>query len=134
VNYSFATIGLTLVAFALLFLLAVTLKANQIRLFLLLPALTSAVFLITLRILHLRLRGRWAFLQAGLCAVIMAQITFASYYLPLSPISFGLFLLGPAYGLTILFSHVADGKSWKNAIPEPIGVHLIFWILALWLR
>lgn len=134
VNYSFATIGLTLVAFALLFLLAVTLKTNQIRLFLLVPALTLAVFLISLRILHLRLRGKWAFLEAGLSAIIIAQITIAGYYLPLAPIPFGLFLLGPAYGLTILFSNLGDGKAWKNALPEPLAVQLIFWFLALWLR
>ena len=133
-NYSFASIGLTIVAFALFFLLAVTLKANQIRLFLLLPALTLAVFLITLRILHLRLRGKWAFLQASLSAMIIAQIAIAGYYLPFSPISFGLFLLGPAYGLTILFSNLGDGRPWNYAVPEPIAVHLVFWILALWFR
>jgi hypothetical protein len=133
-NYSLALIGLTTLAYALFFLLAVMLKVSQIRLFLLLPALTLMVLFISLRILRLRRRGKWAFQEAGINALIMAQTTAATYYLPLSPISFGLCVLGPAYGLISLFGNLGEGKTWKDAIPEPIAVLAIFWCLALWLR
>ncbi|MFC1997277.1 hypothetical protein ACFLXI_06685 [Chloroflexota bacterium] len=133
-NYSLATVGLTVLAYALFFLLAVSLKESQIRLFLLVPALTLVVFLVSLRILHLRLRGVWAFQEAGICGLIMAQITIAAFYLPLAPISFGLFLLGPAYGLISIVGNLGDDKSFKKVIPEPLAVLFIFWFLAYWLR
>ena len=133
-NYALASVGLTTVAYALYFLLAVTLKESQIRLFLLVPALTLVVLFVSLRILHLRSRGKWAFQEAGISALIMAQITLAAFYLPLAPISFGLFLLGPSYGLTSLFGNLEDGKTWKNSVFESLVVLAFFWCLALWLR
>ncbi len=133
-NYALASVGLTTVAYALYFLLAATLKASQIRLFLLVPALTLSVLFVSLRILHLQSRGKWAFQEAGISALIMAQISLAAFYLPLSPISFGLFLLGPSYGLTNLFSNLDDGKTWKNSISEPLIVIVLFWCLAFWFR
>ena len=133
-NFTLATIVLTIVAYALLFLLAVTLKASQIRLYLLVPALILVVLLVSLRILYLRGRGVWAFQEAGISALVMAQLTISAYYLPLSPISFGLFLIGPAYGLTSLFGNLGDGKSWKESIYEPIIVLTIFWFLTIWMN
>ncbi len=113
-NYTLASIGLTTVAYALFFLLSVTLKAIELRLFLLVPVLTLVVVIISLRTFHLRLRGDWAFRASGLIALIMAQIAAAFYYLPFSPVAFGLSLLGPAYGLINLFGNLAEGKSWKE--------------------
>jgi hypothetical protein len=133
-NYPIASIGLSIVAYALFFLLAVTLKATQIRLFLIVPALSLVILFVNLRILHLRLRGKWAYRDAGISTLIMGQITIAAYYLPLSPIAFGFFLLGPAYGLTSYFGNLGDGKTWKRAIAEPLIVSTIFWFLAYWLR
>jgi hypothetical protein len=133
-NYSLASIGLTTVAYALFFLLAVTLRVSQIRLFLLVPALTLVITFVSLRILHLRQREKWAFQEAGISALIMAQISVAAHYLPLSPLSFGLSLLGPAYGLSSLFGNLGDGKTWGEAILEPLAVLGIFWFLAFWFR
>ena len=133
-NYILASVGLTTLAYALYFLLSVTLKASQIRLFQLVPPLSLVVLLVSLRILHLRWQGKFALQEASLNTLILAQITIAAYYLPLSPIAFGMFLLGPAYGLNGLFANIGDGKSWKEAIPEPIAVFVIFWCLALLLR
>jgi len=133
-KYSLASVGLTTVAYTLVFLLAVTLKTSQIRLFLLLPALTLMVLFVSLRILHLQHRGKLTFQEAGIIALIMAQITIPAYYLPLSPISFGLCLLGPVYGLTNLFGNLGDGKKWKSAFLEPFAILVIFWCLALWFR
>ena len=133
-NYTLASVGLTTVAFALFFLLAVTLKASQIRLYLLAPALTLVISFVNLRIYHLRHRGKWAFQEAGISALIVAQLSIAAFYLPLPPISFGLCLVGPAYGLSSLFGNLGDGKTWKEAIPEPTIVLAIFLFLAFWLR
>ena len=64
----------------------------------------------------------------------MIELALAAHYLPLPPISFGLFLLGPAYGLTTLFGYLGQGKPWKKALVDPCVVLVLFWGLALWLR
>ena len=133
-NYTLASIGLTTVAYALFFLLCVTLKVSELRLFLLVPTLTLVVALISLRSLQLRLRGKRAYQATGIIALIMAQITIAIYYLPFSPIAFGLILLGLAYGLINLFGNLGEGKAWKETVIEPLVVLAVFWALALWLR
>ena len=133
-NYVFASIGLTILAYALLFLLTVTLKASQIRLFQLLPPLMLMMFIVSLRILHFRWQGKLALQEASLITLILAQISIAAYYLPLSPISFGLFLLGPAYGLNSVFANIGDGKPWKEAIIDPAIAFVIFSSLAFLFR
>ena len=133
-NYALASVGLTTLAFALFFLLAVTLRVSQIRLFLLVPGLALVISFVSLRILNLRQREKWHFQEAGIITLLMAQITIAAYYLPLTPISFGLFLLGPAYGLSSLFGNLGEGKTWKEASSEPIAVFTLFLCLAFWLR
>ena len=133
-NYVFASTGLTILAYALLFLLTVTLKASQIRLFQLIPPLTLMMFVVSLRILHLRSQGNLAFQEASLITLIFAQILIAAYYLPFSPISFGLFLQGPAYGLNSVFANIGDGKPWKVAMIEPVIAFIIFGSLAIVFR
>jgi hypothetical protein len=131
VYYTRASMGLSIVSYSLFFLLATTLKASQLRLFLLVPALTIVTALISLRTLHLRLRGKWAFGPTGINALIVAELTAAAHYLPLSPVAFGLFLLGPAYALINLFGNLAEGKSGREAFLEPLIVLLVFWGLVL---
>jgi hypothetical protein len=133
-NYIFSSVGLTILAYALLFLLTVTLKASQIRLFQLIPPLMLMMFIVSLRILHLRLQGKLALQEASLITLILAQISIAAYYLPFSPISFGLFLQGPAYGLNSVFANIGTGKSWKEAMIDPVAAFIIFGSLAFFFR
>jgi hypothetical protein len=129
-NYVFASAGLTILAYALLFLLSVTLKASQIRLYQLIPPLMLMMFIVSLRILHLRSQGKLALQEASLITLIIAQISIAAYYLPFSPISFGLFLLGPAYGFNSIFANIGDKKPWKEAMIDPVIAFIIFGSLA----
>ncbi len=133
-NYTLASISLTTVAYALFFLLSVTLKVIELRLFLLVPALSLAVALISLRTFRLHLPGEWSWRTSGIITLIMAQITSAAYYLPVSPLAFGLGLLGLAYGLINLFRNLDERTSWKDVLIEPIGVLFLFWLLALLFR
>lgn len=133
-NYIFASVGLTILAYALLFLLSVTLKASQIRLYQLIPTLMLMVFIVSLRILHLRSQGKLALQEASLITLILAQISIAAYYLPFSPISFGLFLQGPAYGLNSVFANIRDGKQWKEAMIDPVIAFVVFGSLAFIFR
>ncbi len=134
VRQPLAASSLTVVSFALFLILAVTLRYTEIRLFFLLPALTLAIFLVSLRTLHLRNQKRWAILEALLIALLVAEWTTVTYYLPLSPVSFGMVLLGPAYALTSLLAALAEKKTIRQSILEPAVVLLLVWGLAFWIR
>jgi len=129
-----ATSGLTAVAYALFLVLMITVKDAGARLFMLLSALILAIGAISLRTLHLRLHGRWAFLYSLVIVVIVAQITSAIYYLPMSSVSFGLILMGLTYGLTGLIANLANGLTLRRALVEPGSVFIIVLFTVLWLR
>lgn len=133
-RYPLAAVTLTAISYALFLIIAISLRESQLRLFLLLPALTLAASLVSLRSLHLRLRGRWAWLLTGVSVLIMAQFITGLHYLPLSSVSFGLLLLAPAYALTSLFGSYAEGSPWQKIITEPMIVMLLISALAWWLR
>lgn len=126
-----AAAGLTAVSFALFLVLVAGLRFANTRLFLLLPALGLASGLISLRTVHLRMHTGWAFLEAGLVALITIQMTAALHYLPVSPVSFGLALLGPAYALTILLGNLKEGEPLRQAVLEPVVVLALIWGVAL---
>jgi hypothetical protein len=122
---------LTAVSFALYLVLASGLSFANLRLFLLLPALTLASGLVSLRTLRLRLPDRWPFMEAGMVALISVQIAAALHYWPLTPVAFGLALLGPAYALTNLLGNLAESEPLRQAIVEPAIVLVFIWGLAL---
>jgi len=133
-RHSLAAAGLTAVSFALFLILAIALRSAGERLFLVLPALTLSGVLVCLRTLHLRLQGRWAVVQALALTLILGQLTAAFHYWPLSPVTFGLALLGPFYALTSLIGSLMEGVAWRQALIEPALVLVIVWGTALWLR
>jgi hypothetical protein len=133
VRQPIASAGLTAVSFALYLILAIALRFSGVRLFLLLPALSLAAWLVSLRTLHLRLHGRWVFLQAGVVALICGQAAAALHYLPLSSISYGLLLIGPAYALTSLLANLAEDEPLRQAVLEPLIVLVILLGLGLWI-
>jgi hypothetical protein len=134
VRHALATAGLTSVSFALYLILAITLRSAGVRLFLILPALTIAGGLVSLRTLHLRLRGEWAIVPSIVLALIIAQLTAALHYWPVSPIAFGLAILGPAYALSSLIASLLEGEPLRQAITEPSLVLIVVWGTALWTR
>ena len=134
VRHAPAAAGLTAVSFALYLILAVAVRYSGLRLFLVLPALTFAAWLVSLRAIHLRLHGKWAFLDATIVALILAQLIAALHYWPLAPASFGLALLGPTYALTSLISGLEEGEPLRQAAIEPAVVLVVVWGAAFWIR
>ena len=126
-RYAFASAGLTAVSFAIFLILAIALRSAGIRLFLTLPALTLAGFLVVLRTLHLRLGGVWPLMLALALALIIAQLSAALHYLPLLPSTYGLALIGPTYALTALVANLAEGIPIRRAITGPLIVLIIVW-------
>ncbi len=133
-RYPIATTILTGLAFIIFLILAVALKASNSRLVLVAPALFVGAGLAALRTLHLRLNERWEYTWALGIAVVGAQLGAALHYLPLTPVRFGLALLGPVYALTILAVTLAEGNPFRRAFVEPVVMLVILCSLMIWFK
>jgi hypothetical protein len=133
VRHPAASLGLTTVSFALFLTLAIVLRYSGLRLFLTLPALTLAAGLVSLRTLHLRSHGQWAWVESATITIVCAQIIASLHYLPISPVMYGLLLIGPAYAITSLIANLADGNTLRASLIEPAIVLVIVIGTALWI-
>ncbi|MFM8320607.1 MAG: hypothetical protein ACKOC5_06785 [Chloroflexota bacterium] len=129
-----AAAGLTAVSFTLFLVLAAGLRFAGLRLFQLLPAVALACGLLSLRALRLRFPQRWSPFEAGLVLLVTVQLAAGLHYWPVTPVSFGLALLGPAYALTALLGNLAEGEPLRQALLEPVVVLLIILGAAVWMR
>jgi hypothetical protein len=132
VYHPLAALGLTALSFALYLLLAINLWSAGLRLYLLLPALVIAAGLVCLRTLYLRTGGRWLFVWSIGIALVVGQIATGLHYWPISPVRFGLLILGPTYALTSLAGSAEEGRTWRNMLVEPLVMSLVVWTLAIW--
>ena len=133
-RYGLAMVGLTAVAYALFLILTIALAARGTRLYILLPGLGGGLFLMALRTLHLRLSGRWCTAWALAIALAVVQAAAALHYWPLSPLRFGLVILGLAYALTSLAGAIEEGRSWRTLWIEPVSMLAVLWGLAAGVR
>jgi hypothetical protein len=131
-RYPVAATILTVLAFVIFLILSVALKAADTRLILVAPALFLGAGLAALRTLHLRLNERWEPAWAAGIAIIATQLGAALHYLPLTPVRFGLGLLGPVYALTILSVSLLDGVPFRRAMLEPLIMLALLWSLGIW--
>lgn len=132
--YGPAMAGLTAISYTLFFILTVALRYSDARLFLMVPALFLAAALASLRILHLRLSGRWEYPWAVGIGFMCIQIAAGLNYWPLSPIQFGLMLIGPLYGLTNLAISLSEDLPAPRAALEPAVATALCWSLAIMIR
>jgi hypothetical protein len=121
---------LKVISFALFLLLAIALRAAQLRLYLVLPALVIPLALVALRTLYLQ-AGKWLGAWAAGIAIIAGQFVIGFQYLPITPLSFGLLLLGPAYALTDIAASYQDQESWKGVWIGPLIILALLWGFAL---
>ena len=134
-NYAPARAGLTALAFALFLILTTALRFSGIRMFLLVPVLFLTAGLISLRILHLDGTDRWDFPWAAGIGIVCAQIGAGLHYWPLTPIQFGLALIGPLYALTILSANLnTENIPLPRAAGGPIIIVTLAWVAAVFLR
>jgi hypothetical protein len=87
---------------------------------------------VALRTLHLRLNERWETPWAIGIAIIIVQLGAALYYMPLTPVRFGLALIGPLYTLTALAVSLVDGQPFRQAIVEPMVMLALLCGLMIW--
>ncbi|HEX2989319.1 MAG TPA: hypothetical protein VHO49_01515 [Anaerolineales bacterium] len=132
--YASAMAGLTAISYTLFFILAVALRYSELRLYILIPTLFLAAGLASLRILHLRSSGRWEYAWAAGIAFVCIQIAAGLHYWPISPIQFGLMLVGPLYGLTNLAANLGEDQPAQRAAIEPAVATALCWGAAILIR
>ena len=132
--YAISMAGLTAVSYALFFVLAVALRYGTIRLYIVAPGLFLAGALASLRILNLRLGGHWEYAWSLGIAFVCVQIAAGLHYWPLSPIQFGLMLIGTLYSLTSLAVNLGEDLPARRAVIEPAIIMGLCWGLAIFIQ
>lgn len=133
-NYAIATAGLSALSFAVYLILSTAMRFSGARLFLLAPALFVAAVLVILRTLHLRVSQKWEVNWALGIAFVCMQIGAGLHYWPVSPVQFGLALLGPLYALTTLTGNLLEGIPIRRALVEPLIALGLAWGVAVLFR
>jgi hypothetical protein len=133
-TYALASAGLTALSYALFLIFVTALRTAGARLFIIAPAVFLAAGLVALRTLHLRLSGHWEFPWSISIGLVGAQIAAGLHYWPVSPLQFGLVLLGPLYALTTLAYGLGEDLPMRNAIAEPGIILAVLWIAAVFLH
>ena len=132
--YALARAGLTAVAYALFLILTTSLRFSGARMFLLIPVIFIVAALISLRILHLDGTDRWDFPWAIGIGIVSVQIGAGLHYWPLTPIQFGLALMGPLYGLTMLCANLTENIPVRRAALGPAIIVGLAWASVIFLR
>lgn len=114
---------------AMFFFVVVVIRMSGLRLYLFLPAIVLTAFFILLRIFYLQTGGKWMLSWSFVITFIIAQIALGLHYLPVSPISFGLILLGPLYALIDYASVYPQRKSGENTLVG-LAMMMVFLLLA----
>lgn len=133
-NYPTAIAGLTAISYTLFFIFAVALRFGDLRLYLLLPALALASGLASLRNLHLQLGGRWEYAWAAGIAFVCTQLAAGLHYWPLTPVQFGLMLIGPLYGMINFAVQIGEDLPARRAALLPAIAVSFCWGLATFIR
>ena len=134
IRLPFANAALSAVSFALFLVLAGALRAAEVRLLFITPALILADWLVSLRVTNLRLHGEWTIYESAIIALVVGELAAAFYYWPLAPITYALVLLGPSYALISLFCNLIEEKPVRQVVTEPIISILIAWGAAFIIR
>jgi len=131
-SFPSAMVVLIVISFALYLILALALRNANFRLFLLAPALFVATFFVSLRTLHLRLGGRRELAWSAGIALIGVQLAAGLHYWPISPVRYGMFLLGLLYALVSLTTNLLEGITLRRAVVEPSVMLILVWSAGMW--
>ena len=128
-----ALMVLSAVSFSLFLIIAIAVRAANLRLYLTAAILPIVYAFLSLRVLQLRFGGSWPAKWTAVITLAIAQFTIGLYYWPLSPIRFGLLLLGPAYALIGIASSLEESPALSDIYLEPLIMLGIIWLLAIFL-
>lgn len=133
IRYSLAMMVLSGASYSLLLTLTIALRSTDLRLYQYLLLLPAVYAFFCLRILNFRLGGRWRLEWTAVITLIITQFLIAFYYWPLSPVRFGLLLLGPTYALVGLAASLEEKAGLKNIFLEPVIMMGVLWTLAIFI-
>ena len=131
--FPIALMALSAVSFGLFLIIVIAVRAANLRLFITATILPIVYAFFSLRILQLRIGGSWPFKWTAVIALAIAQFTIGLYYWPLSPVRFGLLLLGPAYAFIGIASSLEESPALSDIYLEPFIMLGIIWLLAIFL-
>jgi len=134
IHRPFAIIMLSALSYAMFLSLLVALRSANLRLVMTLPAVAISSGALSLRVISLQNPDQLKFPEAMACLIIVVQLTAALHYLPISSLSFGLFLLGTLYATVNLITTVSRETFSRNSLIEPVSVLILLWGLALLLN
>ncbi len=126
--------SLNALSYATFLALAVSLRYSDLRLIVILPALAIASGIMSLRIIQLQNPDHQTISKSLLSLIIVSQLAAALHYLPFTPLSFGLFLLGTLYATTNFISNLSPDGITSRVVAESIFSLLILWGMAFWLN
>ena len=129
-----AAASLNALSYATFLALAVSLRNSDLRLIVILPSLAIASGVMSLRIIQLHNPDHQIIPKSLLCLIIVSQLAAALHYLPFTPLSFGLFLLGTLYATTNFISNLSPDGITSRVVTESIFFLLILWRIAFWLK
>lgn len=126
----FAIIGLTALSFVLFFLLTVSVNTTNMRLYLRIPLLGLGAMMVISRTFYLRL-GKWLPTWALVVSLILIEVAVGLHYLPVSPIQYGLALVGIGYALTSIISGIKESRRQWTLWTEPVGILVVLFLVGL---
>jgi hypothetical protein len=78
--------------------------------------------------------GKWEFAWSIGIGLVCSQLAAGLHYWPLTPVQFGLLLIGPLYALINLAINLGESISIRRATLEPSIVAALCWGLAIFIR
>jgi hypothetical protein len=124
---------LTALSYGLFLALTVSLESADQRLIISVPAIALGAGILSMRVLQLQTATEWPLAQAGACMLVTTQIGAALHYLPISPLSHGLFLFGALYFTINFNTNMLENNPVRQAIIESTVPLVIISGFALWL-
>lgn len=134
IRHPIAIALLNALSLALFLGLVVSLRSTSQRLIMALPAIAISTGGLSLRILQLKYSERWLIPYALTCMAVTAQLAGALHYLPITPLSYGLFLLGGLYATISLMLNIVQEPFNTRMLTEPLAVFFILWSIAIWIN
>ena len=129
--FPIALMILSAVSFGLFLIIVIAVRAANLRLYLTAAILPTVYAFFSLRVLQLRFGVNWPVKWTAVVSLIIAEFTIGLYYWPLSPVRFGLLLLGPAYALIGIASSLEESPNLSDMYLEPLIMLGIIWLLAI---
>ena len=124
---------LTALSYGLFLTLTVALESANQRLIISIPAIAIGAGTLSMRVLQLQTQKEWPIIQAVASTLLISQIAAALHYLPISPLSHGLFLFAVLYFTINFNTNLIAGNPIRQAVIESIVPLIIISGFALWI-